>query len=150
MLLKRNIRKALIYYSPLLSVTMIFLLIIINSSFSDMNCEYLFGINLSFVNIILVTYGLSIVLLLASIYLFIYGYKVIRYKYCPPLELPVLVDTTSSKGFICQVKGMCYILTPVVSLYIFYIGHTTYEEFVDGAGTVAQMIQKIEQDCDRK
>lgn len=147
MKLEKN-RKAFIkYYLPLIVISASLLLFFICLGFlENSGCTYILNINLGYINIVVLTYVLPSAIVLATIYMAIYGYKVIKYKYCYPLDIPVINDKESNISFLCQIKGFILFLSPLVAIYLSYVGNETYDEFLKDSD-VSAFIEKLEENC---
>ena len=120
----------------------------INVNFvSNSMCTTILGINSAFLNIILITYiipafGLLVALTVANI-----GYKQIRYGYSPPLGTYTFFREKKAKtGKWVKISGYFLIATPLVFVYLVYLGNYIYTE-VFGDFNYNELIKIIEQKC---
>ncbi|MDH5389194.1 MAG: hypothetical protein OEY06_12210 [Gammaproteobacteria bacterium] len=121
--------KALKYYSPLLVFTLVIFLYVICLEFVYITeCAYFFKLNLSVVALVVICYVLPVYFFLWSMWAGVIGYKSLKSNYFPPLDIPVFFRATARKGNLSTVKGVVTLFSPVLGIWLLYIGHTAFME----------------------
>jgi len=146
--IKVDRKKAFIRWLPVWMVLLVLMLFTLyTKSLDNPQCESLIGFNVLFLNMVLISYALPGLLLIASLVIAIIGYKELRYGYSPPLDSVAFIREKIAKtGIWVKVKGVLGLLLPVFCIYVIYLGHMTYIEVTKGM-TYSEVIQKIESGC---
>jgi len=125
--------KALKYYSPLLVFTLVIFLYVIYLEFVDITeCAYIYKLNLSVIVLVVVCYVIPAYFFIWSMWTGVIGYKSLKSHYSPPLDIPVFFRATARKGNLSTVKGVVTLFSPVLGIWLLYIGHTAFVETSKG------------------
>lgn len=149
-IIKADKKAAFKLYSPIFLLMMlygIFGLAILQTN--DSGCQKIFGLNASFTSLIVVAYLLPVSFFFGTVWLSYVGYKIIKYKYFPPLDIPVFKQTASNTGGKAKIMGIFYLSTPVIGLCLIYFGHSAYIKVTKGR-TLIEAHTVIENLCANK
>ena len=88
--IKANWIRALIYYSPLFAVLIVFSIFSFYlRAIDNLDCEKLFGLPVSYIALVVTAYGFPITFFIISIWAASIGYKILKHKANPPAGKPV-------------------------------------------------------------
>ena len=125
----KNRSGAINYYLPLyLIIIFIFLLsLLFTTELAQSYLNISNNIN-SYINLALVTYCMPVLLIVVCLYAVHKGFLIYKYKYNPPLNIPVFKQTESKKSKcpVCFFALSIFFL--LFSLYMLYFGHNVFIE----------------------
>lgn len=138
--------KALLRFIPWTIPVSVMIYIALLADNSSGLCTRIFGMNLSFVALTMFTYALPAMFALITLFAVPVALKTIRTGYFPPLDSTFLIDTIATRGVASRFRGWVLLVLPVFSLYLVYLGHTTFRTILGGQ-TVAELLTVIGRDC---
>lgn len=148
-LIRANKRAALRYYFPIIAVLILFVIFAaVFKTIDSQTCTRIAGINSAFIFLIFFVYVIPLTILIGSLWLSFYGFKILKYKYYPPISIPVFKDTEATVSKRSKIKGIFYLLSPFYCVWIVYLGYTSYTDLMNGK-TVTEYIITIEADCNK-
>jgi hypothetical protein len=148
--IKVDRKKAAKRWAPFWSVclTLLAFTMYTDSLGDDVACRHLFGFNVTYLNIVLVSYILPFLLFIASLIVARIGYKELKYGFSPPLDSVALVREKEVKtGKWVRIKGGVCVLIPLYCIYVMYLGSTIYSEMAKGL-SYQEMVYEIEKECE--
>ena len=145
--IKGDKKRALIKLAPYIFFgTVLFGFSLWSKSTDYSECTRLFGVNTTYIWLLLLCYGLPVGFFITSLMFLQTGIKIIKTGYFPPLDSVVFRDTIAKKGVITTLRGFILIILPVFTLYVVYLGYIAYSEITDGKNR-GEITEKLEQKC---
>lgn len=146
--IKANRIRALIYYSPLFAVLIVFSIFSFYlRAIDNLDCEKLFGLPVSYIALVVTVYGFPITFFIISIWAASIGYKILKHKANPPAGKPVFFDTRVTYSLKDKISGFGLLLAyPLLGAYVLYLGNTVYIEIINGR-TISEIYLETRNEC---
>jgi len=120
------------------------------SRLTDISCAELFGLPVSYLDLLVVSYGIPLFLLIIALFNFLpFGLKVLKHGYLPPLDSVVFRRTIARRGAISRFRGAIGLLLPLVAIPFAIYAHQGFVKFSDGLSQT-EVIQSIRDQCARE
>ena len=112
----------------------------------DTKCTNLFGINVSIIALVEISYVIPILALIATLLCGEVGIRSLKSGYYPPLDSVKYSDTIAKKGLMSIIRGVALVLSPLLGVFIVYQGHQAYMQITDGL-TYEEFSGKVQIEC---
>lgn len=109
-------------------------------------CTNLFGINVSIIALVEISYVVPILALIATLLYCEVGIRSLKSGYFPPLDSVLFSDTIAKKGFVSRIRGVAFVLSPLLGIFLVYQGHQAYMQITDGL-TYEEFSGKLQIEC---
>ncbi|CAK7032993.1 MAG: hypothetical protein MESAZ_03031 [Saezia sanguinis] len=117
------------------------------SRLADSQCAELFGLPVSYLNLLMLFYGWPFLFLLVALFgLLPFGLNVLKHGYLPPLDSVVFRRTIAQRGAISRLRGAAWLLLALAALPFAIYAHVAFVD-ISGDASHIELIQKIRDKC---
>ena len=147
-LVKGDKKRFLLLWSPVILIGALFTIFAVFLDITDdTKCTNLFGINVSIIALVEISYVIPILALIATLLCGEVGIRSLKSGYYPPLDSVKFSDTIAKKGLMSRIRGFALVLSPLLGAFIVYQGHQAYMQITDGL-RYEEFSDKLQLECD--
>jgi hypothetical protein len=105
-------------------------------------CVRLLGVNVAYLSLLTVCYGLPVIFLAMSMLFLGVGIKALKTGYFPPLDAVVFRDTMAKKGTVSRIRGIVIVVLPALASMGVYLGNSTFTA-VAGDRSMDEIVEEL-------
>ncbi len=141
--------RGLKFYFPLLASLLIALIFSGYAAFLDSpECAFLFGLNVSFLGVLVFCFVLPVTFAIASMYFLYFSIKSWGQDCYPPADIPWIGIFKRRNGKRAQIAKVVGYLLPIFSIWLLWLGISSFIEIADGR-TLSEISAVISVACEQ-